>query len=98
LVVIPSDFITLEVENQLYLVSFMGKTQTIIYTRLDGGDSGQFHVRNGWICSLHPADFILIDEILLQLKLQRETNYGYTVDDSGSDLRLGLFELPAVHT
>lgn len=68
---IESDFITLEVDNQLYLVSFMGATQTIIYTRLDGSHSGRFHVRNGWIVSKHPADFILIDEIKLQLKLQR---------------------------
>ena len=62
---------TLEVGGQAYLVSFQSLSQNIIYTRVDGMDAGKFKARNGWIASNSPADFILQDEILVDIVLKK---------------------------
>jgi hypothetical protein len=64
--------LTLVVRDHPYMVTFINGIQTIIYTRFDGMDAGEFKVRNGFICSYEPADSILICELEQELDYQRE--------------------------
>jgi len=61
----------LNIGDHSYLVSFTPKFQTISYVRTDGVDAGKFQVRNGWIGSKEPADFILHDEIVQEIEHQK---------------------------
>lgn len=71
----------LEIDGDIYRISFLPKFQRIIFTNLHTAFGGEFPIKFGWICSKKPANFLLEAELRNHLKTLNETqNKGETIN------------------